>query len=237
MDATMPCKKEMHSSTRERVAELNASQKVPKTKCGCKMESHESTRQRVEPSPPKNHEDHIAGKRKTSKNHENLVHKFILVPKAMKTADAKTAVDKEWKKLETIPAWQLEQVKSKKEVIFEAQRDRKKVIFATLTDMCHLKKAELEPQLQKYKGRVVLRGDIVKDDSGAYAVFTEQGLSASQMTAAQVMDVIARLTDKQLTESAYTHAKLEDAPILLRLPKSACPDVWICLPRHKWDKH
>ena len=38
---------------------------------------------------------------------------------------------------------------------------------------------------QKCKGRVVLRGDIVKDDSGSYAVFTEQGSSASQMTAAK----------------------------------------------------
>ena len=34
--------------------------------------------------------------------------------------------------------------------------------------------AELEAKHQKYKGRVVLRGDIVKDDSGSYAVFTEQ---------------------------------------------------------------
>ena len=41
---------------------------------------------------------------------------------------------------------------------------------------------------QKYKGRVVLRGDIVKDDSGSYAVFTGQGSSASQMTAAKIMD-------------------------------------------------
>ena len=46
---------------------------------------------------------------------------------------------------------------------------------------------------QKYKGRVVLRRDIVKDDSGSYAVFTEQGSSASQMTAAKVMDIISRL--------------------------------------------
>ena len=29
-------------------------------------------------------------------------------------------------------------------------------------DICHLKNAELEPEFQKYKGRVVLRGDIVK---------------------------------------------------------------------------
>ena len=37
------------------------------------------------------------------------------------------------------------------------------------------------------------RGDIVKDDSVSYAVFTEQGSSASQVTAAKVMDIISRL--------------------------------------------
>ena len=66
-----------------------------------------------------------------------------------------------------------------------------KVHFASLMDLCHQKNSELEPQFHKYRGRVVLRGDTVKDDSGAYAVFTEQGSSASQMTAAKVMDVIA----------------------------------------------
>ena len=53
--------------------------------------------------------------------------------------------------------------------------NNKKVHFASLMYLCHLKNSELEPQFQKCKGRVVLRGDIVKDDSGAYAVFTEQG--------------------------------------------------------------
>ena len=52
----------------------------------------------------------------------------------------------------------------KREVIQEADREGKTVHFATLMDICHLKNAELEPQLQKYKGHVVLRGDIVKDD-------------------------------------------------------------------------
>ena len=59
----------------------------------------------------------------------------------MTIPDAEAAVDKEWKKLETIPAWQLEKVKSKKEVILEAQRDNKKVHFATLMDICHLENA------------------------------------------------------------------------------------------------
>ena len=77
---------------------------------------------------------------------------FIPMPKAVKNSGCK-----EWKKLETIPAWQLEKVKSKKEVILEAQRDKRKVHPPALMDTCHLKNAVLETELQKYKGRVVLR--------------------------------------------------------------------------------
>ena len=106
-------------------------------------------------------------------------------------------------------------------------------------DICHLKSAELETKHQKYKGRVVLRGDTVKDDSGSYAVFTEQGSSASQMTAAKIMDIISRLPGcaGQAADavSAYTWVKMEDAPKLLKIPKSECPDIWIRLPRHKFQ--
>ena len=91
----------------------------------CIVESHESKRQRAESSQSKTHEDHIAGKGFTSMAHCNLVHKFFPMPQAMKIPDARAAVDKEWKKLETIPAWQLEQVKSKEDVILEAQREKK----------------------------------------------------------------------------------------------------------------
>ena len=38
--------------------------------------------------------------------------------------------------------------------------------FASLTDICHLKNAESETKHQKYKCRVVLRGDIVKKRFG-----------------------------------------------------------------------
>ena len=142
----------------------------------------------------------------------------------MKIPDAKAAVDKEWKKLETIPARDVIKVKSKKEVIKEIQKNNTKVHFASLMDLCHLKNSELEPQFQKYKGGVVLRGDMVKDDSGAYAVFTEQGSSASQMTAAKVMNVIARLPDcdGQAADaiSAYTQVKMEDAQQLFLWKKN-----------------
>ena len=104
------------------------------------MDTHESTRQRLESSAPKDHEDHIAGKGYYSMTHYNLVHKFIPISQAMKIPDAKAAVNKELKKLETVPAWQLEIDKSKNDDILEAQRDKKKVHFTTLMDTCHLKK-------------------------------------------------------------------------------------------------
>ena len=129
---------------------------------------------------------------------------------------------------------------NKKEVIDEARNNGRKVHFASLMDICHLKNAELDAKHQKYKGRIVLRGDIVKDNSGSYAVFTEQGSSASQMTAAKIMDIISRLPgcDGQAADavSAKTQVKMEDAHKLLKIPKSECPDIWIRLPRHKWPK-
>ena len=74
----------------------------------------------------------------------------------------------------------------------------------------------------------------MKDGSGSYAVSIEQGSSASQMTAAKVMEIISRLPGcaGQAADavSACTQVKMEDAP------KSECPDTWIRLPRHKWPK-
>ena len=67
--------------------------------------------------------------------------------------------------MEKIPVWQLTKVRSKSEVIDEARTKGAKVHFASLVDICHLKNAELQAKHQKYKGRVVLRGDIVKDDA------------------------------------------------------------------------
>ena len=91
----------------------------------------------------------------------------------------------------------------------------------------------MEAKHQKYKGRVVLRCDIVEDDSGSYAVFTEQGSSASQITAAKVIDIISRLPGcaGQTADavSAYTQVKMKN-------PKSECPDIRIRLPRHTWPK-
>ena len=123
-------------------------------------------------------------------------------------------------------------------VIQEAQKEQIIVHFATLMDISVFSRMRSwRPKYQKYKGRIVLRDDIVTDDSGSHAVFTEQGSSASQMTAAKVMDDIAKRPGcaGQAADavSACTQVKMEDASALSKLPKSKCPDIWIRLPRNK----
>ena len=175
-----------------------------------------------------------------SLQHYNMVHNFIPMPQAMKIPAAKAAVEKDWEKLEKTLAWHLTKVRSKSEVIDEAKTKSAKVHFVSLMYICHLKNAELEAKHQKYKGRVVLPGDIMKDDSGSYAVFTEQGSSASHMTAAKVMDIISRLSGcaRQTADavSPKTKVKMEDAHKLLKISKSECTDIWIRLPKQKWPK-
>ena len=53
------------------------------------------------------------------------------------------------------------------------------------------------------------------------------------MKAAKVMAIISRLRGcAGQAESALTQVKMEDAPKSLKIPKSECPDIWICPPRH-----
>ena len=136
MALAMPCKILKNSKN----CGSGASNKI-KTKLACILEASESTRLRVGESLPNHHEDHIAGRGNISLQHENMVHKFIPVPQAMKIPAAKAAVDKEWEKLEKISAWNLAKVKSKKKVIDEARTKGVKVHFASLMDICHLKNA------------------------------------------------------------------------------------------------
>ena len=186
---------------------------------------------------PRDHEDLIAEKGFNSWSHYNLVHKPVSTLQAIKMPNAKATVDKEWEKLEKLPAWQATKVKNKKEVIGKAQKEGKTVLF------CHID-GSLSLQELGYTGRVVLRGDVVKDDSGSYAVFTEQGSSASQMTAAKVLDVIARLPrcagHASDAASGYAHVKSEPVvplernlcghPLAALLSERQCEKILL----HKW---
>ena len=127
MDAAMPCKKRTNkrSGFQETKAKSYESNKIPKTKRACIVEAHESTRPRLESSLPKDDEDHIAGKGSNSMTHYNWVHKFSPMPQAMKSLDAKAAVDKEWKKLEKIQPGSWTKLRAKKR-LFRTHKETKR---------------------------------------------------------------------------------------------------------------
>ena len=81
--------------------------------------------------------------------HNNLVHKFIPMLQAMKIHCAKAAVDKEWKKLETIPAWQVRRKLRGKRKLLWKHKKKNKVHFASLMDICHLKKSGVRTKAPK----------------------------------------------------------------------------------------
>ena len=125
MAPTMPCKRQpsiVKTSAKPKIGNENEF----KTMCDCIVESQESTRQRAESLQSKNHEDHIAGKGENSLQHYNLVHKFIPMPQAMKIPDAKAVVDKAWKELETILAWDFEKKSRARRRLFWKHKETKR---------------------------------------------------------------------------------------------------------------
>ena len=117
------------------------------------MEARESTRKRLESCLPKGHEDHVAGKGYNSMTRYNLVHKFIPMPQAMKILDAKAAaVDKEWKKLETTPAWQPDKgIEQKKGGYSGSTKRQKESPLCCIDGHLSSQNAEEEPKNKSFK--------------------------------------------------------------------------------------
>ena len=97
-----------------------------------------------------------------------MVHTPVSIPDALKKPKGRAALDKAWSMLENPkrPTWDVNKVRSKKDVIAEAARKGKKVHFGSLMDLWHIKNSQLGQEFWTYKGRIVFRGDIVKDEEG-----------------------------------------------------------------------
>ena len=167
---------------RETDSETKESNKIQKTKYACIVEAHETTRKRLESTVPRNNQkswgSHIGKRVLFNDSLQFGAHIYSHATSNEKSGCKKLQYNGRSSRTCQHGKWRQGKEQER------CQKEKKKVHFATSMDICHLKNAELESKHPKYKGRVVLRGDIVKDDSGACAVFTEQGSSASQMTAA-----------------------------------------------------
>ena len=113
------------------------------------------------------HQDKLGAAYKCSEDWFAMVHKPVPMNEAMQIKDAKDAVDAEWNKLIGKGAWDLKNPRPKSVVAAEYRSKGKQCHFGSLMDLCHLKNSEMDVKFQKYKGRVVFRGDQVKNEQGA----------------------------------------------------------------------
>ena len=260
MEAAMPCKMGNEEASEQesagnRRAKPEVQNKIQKTKHACIVEAHESTRKHFGIFSTKWWWwwwSHCGERVQVDKSQQFCAQSSFRCFKRWELQMRKPQWTKNGRSSNSCQRGTWTRWRVKKEVILGST---KRKIMSTLVHWWTFvirRILELEAESTKStKGRVVLREDIVKDDSGSYAVFTELVSSTSQMTAANVngchwqgyQDCAGQAAD---AVSAYTQVKMEDAPKLLKIAKVRVSTsfydmmpkimVWIRLPRHKWPK-
>ena len=147
-----------------------------------------------------------------------LVHTPVPLADAMKIPAAVEALDKEWSKLQDkVKAWDLSSVMEREDVIKSCRKRGRTPHFGTLMTLCHEKHSELNTSLssmsgqetaakveKKYKGRVVFRGNNVKDENAQVALFQDLSSNPAAMEAANAVVFEGATSDAHETTLTIT---------------------------------
>ena len=96
-----------------------------------------------------------------------------LLKRSEYTQEAHDSIKKEGEALVEAGTWLESTVIEKDALIRKARRDGIKVHLGDLLTLCSIKFFEKERKFWKWKGRICFRGDNVRDEDGALAVFQE----------------------------------------------------------------
>ena len=129
---------------------------------------------------------------------------------------AKASVQKEWNKLRDLGCWDEKGVREWADVKSVARRENSKVHVGRIFDICVERNHELDENdpNRKYEGRVVFEGCHVKDESNAWAIFSEVTSCPATMASGKITDAYGLLPGHSLQasdgESAYTQTTPEE---------------------------
>jgi hypothetical protein len=153
-----------------------------------------------------------------------------LVAKLIKSADAPKipavakAVQKEWDRLWKAKAWVKESVCEYESARSAANRDSREVHFGRVFPLCRQKDSESAEAT--YKGRVVLQGNNVRDQSATAAVFQKIRSSAALVEASKCVDIFSQLPGHEGQQS--------DAVMACIQALLGGVETWVELPKDQW---
>ena len=142
---------------------------------------------------------------------------------------AREAVKKEADGLAEKGTWDFNTVVERHDLISKSKKSGIKIHLGQLMSICSEKFAEMAEHLRVLKGRIVFRGDIVKDQDGAAAIF--QDMAANPTSVAGINNNIAygllpgHKTSTADAVKAYVQSLLD----------SKCA-TWVQLPPELWPK-
>jgi hypothetical protein len=152
--------------------------------------------------------------------------------KEQNTVACKQAIDKEWSRLEAIKCWDLSNVREWQDAKREANQKAEKVHQCRLHCIVVEKNAELAPDdpNRKFKARVVLLGDQVKDQNHDIALFQEINSCPATLDASRLADVLGLSPGMAIQQAdamqAYVQAEFKGTPTWVRIPKDRWPPEW-----------
>ena len=149
--------------------------------------------------------------------------------------DAILARSAEWDRLVSKGTFDLQNVRSWKDVAARARQQNKTVHMGLVFGFCVQKNAELVNEKPKYKYRYVFQGNRVRDQDYQAAMFQDLGSSPATQEASKCADFTGCLPGNDVeqadAEQAYIQAELKGTETWVQLPPERVPPEWAHLDR------
>ncbi len=160
----------------------------------------------------------------TVRTHVSALVTKLLDRKQMSDPKAVEAIQKEGSTLVNDGTWDETTVTERADLLAEAKRTGRKIHWGDILTLCSIKFFEKHPDFWKYKGRICFRGDSVKDEDGAPAVFQEMSSSPAAIQSINANVAYGMIPGRSSSVSDALSAYIQT------LLKSKYP-TWVTIPK------
>ena len=148
----------------------------------------------------------------------------------MSDPKAVEAIQQEGTTLVDAGTWLEDTVTERQDLLADAKKTGKKIHWGDILTLCSIKFFEKHASFRRYKGRICFRGDNVKDEDGAPAVFQEMSSSPAAIQSVNANVAYGLIPGHKSTVSDALSAYLQSSL------KSKYP-TWVTIPKTLWPKH